>query len=49
MTLEFPSAALKGTQGLLADEVSGSNTDNEASCLARKCGTCRSENPVWAS
>jgi hypothetical protein len=33
-TLEFPCAALKGKRGLLADEVSRSNTDNEASRLA---------------
>jgi hypothetical protein len=40
--------ALKGTRGLLVDEVFGSNTDSEASCLAHKCGTCMCDNHVWA-
>jgi hypothetical protein len=46
--LEFPSTTLKGTWRLLVGEVSESNTDNEASRLERKCGTHRSDSPVWA-
>jgi hypothetical protein len=44
----FPSATLKGAWELLANEVFGSNTDSEASHLARKYGTHRSHSLVWA-
>jgi hypothetical protein len=49
MTFEFTSATLKGTRELLTDEVSGSNTNSEASCLVLKCGTHRSDSLIWAS
>jgi hypothetical protein len=35
--------------GLLAGKVSRSNTDSEASRLAQKCETHRSDSHVWAS
>jgi hypothetical protein len=47
--LEFPSTALKGTQRLLVDEVPRCNTDSEASHLAWKCGTRKSDSAIWTS